>query len=328
MVNKQPKKHHYVPQFILNNFRFGKKRNIYVFDKQKGSVFPSSIKNAASENYFYKDDGLNYDKDTETKLAELESLCTSIFGKIVKEESLATVSPYEHGTICLFVAVQKVRTNKTREFLSNINQVVSNWVKASGGDPNKDVENFREQSEKDVKDSSIKLLRTLPGEFAKDIYEKEWTLVKAPKGEYFYISDHPVTMHNHFPRPGRGNIGLRLKGIEIHLPISPKLCISFMCPKTVDEIRIKVNKHKAMMALGVCYPVDMSEPERFIDQFDKKVIRVLKPENIEFHNSLQVSQSSRYIYSKHKEFELAKDMLGTNPELKWPEELEANYDAV
>ena len=80
------------------------------------------------------------------------------------------------------------------------------------------------------------------GCFDKDIYEKEWTLVKAPKGEYFYISDHPVTMHNNSPRPGRGNIGLRLKGIEIHLPISPKLCISFMCPKTVDEIRIKVNK--------------------------------------------------------------------------------------
>lgn len=101
MINKQPKKHHYVPQFILSNFSFGKKRNIYVFDKQKGSVFPSSIENAASENYFYKDDGLNYDKNTETKLSELESLCTPIFEKIVKEESLASVSSYEHGTICL-----------------------------------------------------------------------------------------------------------------------------------------------------------------------------------------------------------------------------------
>lgn len=315
-MNNEPKRHHFVPRLILKNFCYGKKKNLYVLDKKTERVFPSSLRDAASENYFYDDREANYDKNTEAKLGELETLCAPIFDKIIREESLIHLTPYEHVVVCLFVAVQMLRTNENRKAMLQINQAICNWVRRSGYDPNKDVEDFKEMSKEDAKKFSIHILRTVPGEIAQNIFDKECCLVKAPKREEFYISDHPVTMHNNFPRPGRGNLGLALKGIEIHFPISPKLCISFMCSQTVDEIRVKVNKHRTMIASGTCYPIDMSEPELFVDQFDKKIVRELKPENVEFHNSLQVSQSGRFLYSRHDEFELAKDMLRTNPELK------------
>jgi len=50
----KPKKQHYVPQFILRNFAYGKSKKIWVFDKRNGKSFSSSVKNSACENYFYE----------------------------------------------------------------------------------------------------------------------------------------------------------------------------------------------------------------------------------------------------------------------------------
>ena len=315
------KKHHYVPQFILKNFCVGKKKRIYVFDKKKSNVFASHIRDAAHENSFYQDDGLGYEINTESKLATLESECAPIIEKIVSKESIKNIGKLEHELLCLFTTVQLSRTSNTREFLTSTNKIMADWFRHSGFDPNKDVENFREQTKSEIDKSAINILRSIPGELAKHLLDKECRLLKCPKGEHFYISDHPITMHNHYPRPGRGNHGLILKGIEIHFPLSPKLCLTFICADTIREIRSKVHDHNMRILLGTAFPVDMSKPEEFIREIDRKVTKVLEPENIEFQNSLQVSQSSRFVYSKDKEFELAKDMIRTNPELSKPVEL-------
>lgn len=196
-----------------------------------------------------------------------------------------------------------------------------------GADPNRDVENFREMSETDIKSSSIHVMNTLPSELAQHLLDKELVLLKCPKGESFYISDNPVTMHNNFPRPGRGNLGLRLHGIEVHFPISPRLCISFMCSQMIANIRNKVREHNIRISLGTAFPVDLSEAEDMIGDIDKRTTRVLRPENVEFHNSLQVIYSSRFIYSNRNEFELAKDMLRTNSEFREPPGLTARRAA-
>jgi len=317
-MNREPKKHHYVPRLILKNFCFGTKNTIYVLDKKRGHVFTSSLEDTASENYFYNDRNANHEKNTETKLGELENLSVPIFDRINSEESLLHLTAYERGIICLFVAVQMLRTNNNRESMLKMNRAICDWVRRSGYDPNKDVEDFKEMSKVDAKQFSIAMLRTAAGQFAKTLFAKDYCLIKAHKLASFYTSDNPVTMYNNFPRPGRGNLGLALKGIEIHFPISPKLCLTFMCSQTVDEIRTRVNRYRALKASGIYCPVDMSEPEMFVDQFDKRIVRELRPENMEFHNSLQVSQSSRFLYSQNNDFELAKDMLRANPELKEP----------
>ncbi|MCU7837707.1 MAG: DUF4238 domain-containing protein [gamma proteobacterium symbiont of Taylorina sp.] len=319
-----PKKHHYVPQFILRNFSIGKKKRIFVLDKRNLKVFTSHTKDIAHENHFYKDDEFGFEVDTETKLADLESECAPIFSRIISEESIKNINEFDRALICLFTTVQLTRTNNTREFLASMNKAIADWARKSGIDPNIDIENFYEQTEKEIKESSIKILRSVPGDTAKHLLDKEMVLVKSPKREPFYISDHPVVMYNHYPRQGRGNLGIGLKGIEIHFPISPRLCLMFICGETIEEIRSKVSEHNIRIRLGTAFPVDMSEPEEYVEDLNCKKTRLLKPENVEFHNSLQVIQSSRFIYSGNKEFELAKDMLDTEPELRFPAELEQN----
>ena len=327
MEQSKPKKHHFVPQFILKNFCIGKKKMLYVFDKVELKIFPSNVRNAGHENYFYQDDEMGYDISTESKLGKLETISAPIIENIIKEQSLPRFGSAEHRIICLFIVVQLTRTNETREFLSGFNENMASWIRGLGHDPNMDVENFKELTEAEIKQSSIDILRSTPGDSVKHLLEKEWSLQKTPKGECFYISDNPVTMHNNYPRQGRGNQGIGLYGIEIHFPISPRLCIVFMCSKMISDFRRKVNEHNLRISQGTAFSIDMSEPEKLVNSIDKKEVRELKPENVEFQNSLQVINSSRFVYSKSKGFELAKDMLKTNPELREPSKLWSSANA-
>lgn len=324
MSSMKPKKHHYVPQFLLKNFCEEKNKRLFVLDKKLTRIYESSIIDTGSENYFYKSTDSNFDVDTETKLSQLETNCAPIFNKIIRQESIATISLSESTLLCLFTAVQTLRTNNPREQIKQINELISKSLKSEGINPNKDVENFREMSEEDIKNASIMNLHSLGAEMAEHFSDKEIALVKAPHGAAFYTSDHPVALYNHFPRPGIGNLGLGLRGIEIQFPLSPKLCLVFVCSETVKKIRHGINHCKTMKRYGIAAPLDMSEPQKYIDSLDAKVTKVLKPENVEFNNSLQVSQSSRFIYSINGNFDLALDMLKTNPELKDPVRFSSN----
>lgn len=324
MNNSEPKKHHYVPKCILKNFGVGKKCRLYVLDKTVSNVFSSNVLDSGHENHFYKDDNFGYGSTTEQKLDNLENKCAPIFDKIVSEESIRGIGNNEQSMVCLFVAVQLTRTNKTRESLSDINKAISKRIREFGKDPNRDIENFKELSESEIKSSSIHVLNTMPSDLAENLLDKEIGLLKSPNGEYFYTSDHPISRYNYFPKPGRGNLGLQLKGIEVHFPISPKLCLTFTCSQMLSEIRKKVNEHNIRISRGAGFPVDMLEEEKMITDIDNRVTRELKPENVEFQNSLQVIQSSRFVYSNNRGFELAKDMLKTNPELSEPEGLSTN----
>ena len=87
-----PKKQHYVPQFILKNFKSGKKKRVYVFDKQKRSTYPAAVHDVACENGYYNIelDGKGF--TIEGKLASLENVASLAINKIVINENLSCLS--------------------------------------------------------------------------------------------------------------------------------------------------------------------------------------------------------------------------------------------
>jgi Protein of unknown function (DUF4238) len=314
----KPKKHHYVPQFLLRNFSDSERKSVFVLDKSNEKIYRSSLLDTGSEKYFYEYTGANLGTDTEAKLAELESVCSPIVEDIIRQECIDAISLRDRTLLCLFASVQKLRTNKQREEFEQLNRFISESFKSKGIDPNKDVENFKELSREEIINASIRNLHSLGADLAQYFINKEIRLVKAPDNEEFYISDHPITLYNHFPRGGRGNLGLGLRGIEIQFPISPKLCLDFFCSETVSRLRLAVAHYKVMKLAGVALPPSLPEREGLLADFDSKTTKILKPENVEFNNSLQVLQSSRFIYSHNGKFDLAIDMLKTNPELRQP----------
>jgi len=314
-LSNTPKKQHYVPQFILRNFSCGKKNKIFVFDKKSNRSFPSNSKDIGHENNFYDDQVTEYGNETEFKLSELETIVAPIVDKIVSQGSIKELEEWEHKWLCLFSTVQMLRTNDTRDFLEESNKIINERVKEWEGSSSEGVDNFINMSKEEIKSSSINLLNSLPGSLVKNFLDKELSLLEAPENQSFYISDHPVVKHNYLPREGRGNLGIGLKGIQIYFPISSKYCLSFLCSELVQEIRQKVKNHQAARTLGVALPIDISEAEKMVNQLDNKTTNKVLDVNMDFNNSLQVIQSTRFIYSSCSKFLLAKDMLRTNPEI-------------
>jgi len=314
-VRNVPKKQHYVPQFLLKNWSQGKKKQIFVFDKKTNKSFLSGIKSIAHENNFYEDETLGYENNTEIKLSELESDSAPIISKIISEGTIKNLTDSEHKQLCLFSAVQMLRTNNTREFLEGFNEILSERIQGWSIDKNYKVENFSNMSKEEVKSSSIRILNSLPGELVGNFINKELILLKAPSECCFFTSDHPITMHNHFPREHRGNLGIGLYGIEIYFPISPKYCLSFICSEMAAEIKQAVTNHRAAKNLGVAKQQDISEVELMFECFVNKTPSQMLPVNMDFNNSLQVISSTRFIYSASADFSLAFDMLKTNPEI-------------
>lgn len=313
-----PKKQHYVPQFLLRNFSKNKNR-IYVFDKKLNRSFPSNVKDVGHENNFYEEQLLGYGNETEFKLSELETVVAPVIEKTLSEGSIKNLEEWEHKFLCLFSTVQMIRTNDTREFLKGFNQILNKRITECGYDPSTEVENYKTPSQAELKSSAIDLINTLPSSLVEGFLNKQLSLLKAPNGQNFYISDHPIVKHNHFPREDRGSLGIGLRGVEIFFPISPSYCLSFLCSETAQEVITKVKNFKAAQLLGIAPKVDMSEAEKMVDYFENGTTNKLAIENMDFNNSLQVIQSTRFVYSCEPEFILAKDMLRTHPEISTQE---------
>ncbi len=217
--------------------------------------------------------------------------------------------------MCFFTAVQNLRTNHTREIIAGFNEILSEKIHEWELDHSSGVEKFSEMSKEEVKSSSIDILNSLPSDLVGHFIGKELTLLKAPSNCSFYISDHPIVKHNHFPKEHRGNLGIGLYGIEIYFPISPRYCLSFLCSELAEEVKRAVSKHKALKILSCEKQPDISEAELMVEYFENKTTNKILPINIDFTNSKQVISSTRFIYSAYNDFSLAIDMLKTNPEI-------------
>ncbi|MDD4998278.1 MAG: DUF4238 domain-containing protein [Syntrophales bacterium] len=312
-----PKKQHYVPQFILKNFTSGIKKHIYTFDKHRNIFYISAVHETACEKGFYniriKDLGLTI----ENKLACLETASSRIITKIVEGETLSGLSKSERLLLSLFCAVQFLRTSHIHEEMQEMQDNLVKWTLDQGLDVSQ-IENFEILSKTGLKQNHVNIINSMAMEISTHFHNKILLLKKAPPGHQFLISDNPITMHNYKPRPGRGNLGLALEGIEIHVPISSKLSLTYICPRLIDELLSKIKKYSVLKILRIAFPTRMDIMDEFAHAIQSGDAHDLDPENVEFHNSLQVIHSSRFIFSARNDFSLVQDMLQQNPALKKP----------
>lgn len=319
-----PKKQHYVPQFILKNFRAGKKKRVHVFDKLRGIAYSSSVHDAACEGGYYNIDIDGEGYTLENKLSSLEGSASSVVKKIIDHETLAGLGAKELSFFHLFCAVQFLRTETQRCLGKQLQETTLKWLERGGINVG-DVENFEILDDEKLKHSHVHNINSLALQFVEQFGNKVMMLVKAPRGCEFIISDNPITMYNNMPRPGRGNLGLGLDGIEVHMPLSRSLTVTFACPKMMGEMIGRINKLRFFWSLGTTpRPPGSQDAEELVDAIESGAARELKPENIDFYNSLQIIQSSRFLYSSDGNFSLVKDMLRTNPECQSAPRIESN----
>ena len=294
------KKQHYVPQFLLRKFGSGKKNKekLWVLDKRTEKVYQSSVRNVAHENKFYQ--YVDGDKiiDPENLLGNTESYAAPIISKINKSKKLNRNKSEIIG-LSYLVATQILRSPFTRNEMENIRKsIISKWgsdIKVHPDDP----KTIGEYGPEDAKLSSLMAIGDVP-EAAKLLQEKVWLICEAPAHESFIISDNPTTRHNMVARKGRGHLGIKNEGIEIYLPISPRITLQALCPTlSLAAISTPQISEQYTKAIRTGLPIP------------------LKAENVEFMNSQQVIWAERFVYAKNrKHLEMPQDMLRTNPELK------------
>jgi hypothetical protein len=266
----KPKKQHYVPQFLLRNFALGKKQKakLWVLDKKHASIFQGSVRDIGHENLFYEYSGEAGAVEFESVLEKLDSKAAEIIAGITS----STRIPRAGETfiwLSYFVVAQLLRTPSVRKDIDNFRDVI---VSKFGKDIvyKGDTKPISQYGPEDSKIASIQALKDVP-KLARHLQEKDWLLCEAPDSYPFIIGDTPVSKHNMIERRGRGNLGLKSRGIEIHLPICPRLSIHAMCP---------------LLSAATLLTPELGRG--FSDAITDIRPMQMRKENVEFNNSLQV----------------------------------------
>lgn len=313
------KNQHYVPQFLLRNFTY-RKHQIHVFDKKTDKQFSSHTKNVASENGFYNfsidRSGTKY--TLETSLSKLEARATTIINSVIANKSLNQLADDDRIDLAFFIAVQVVRTKDFRENFKDMSRQFTSVINERFG---LEFDTSNMESEEYLKRYTAESLLKIKDDFLPHFLDKVWVLYEAPKGESFLISDNPVSMYNSLPnRFGGSNIGFAVKGIEIYIPISSKLTIALNCRKLLEDLLTEVMKLKAEQT--VSNDLDDNLQQKLIHT-DLHLTRLMSgsavaidKEQVTHLNSLQVMYSNRYIFSSNKDFQLAKDIIEGNEDIK------------
>lgn len=295
----EPRKHHYVPRSVLRNFTIdGEGRRLYVFDKQSGRSFPASVLDAGAERDFNRVQicGKNY--NFESMFQEVDDRLARVVAKVLKEASVKELSVDYKQNLPLIIACQLLRTKLIRTTPVELSRQLSEWLRERGLPETETI------SEEDARRIALRMLLRID-EFATPIQGKDFVLLYSPE-QRLWTSDNPVVFNNSFPY---GQTGLKSPGVEIYYPISSNLCMAFYCPsireilcEAIDPNHPRPNNRDPFM---------VSLYRALIDRVTLKISRSFA----EYLNVLQISQSSRFLYSSDKDFGEAERAISERPDV-------------
>ena len=125
-------------------------------------------------------------------------------------------------------------------------------------------------------------------------------------------------MHNNIDHWPRGNLGLGVVGIEIYFPLSKDISIDMICKSYEEKFTDFLKRKNQLKNLKDDEKYQIKNIEQLLNSFSTGAIFQINEQNVVFRNSLQVMSSSRFIFSSTDNFELAREMIKDNPDLRNP----------
>ena len=313
--------HHYVPQFLLKRFGIGESNRVHVYDKSKSCAFTTSVKNVAAERGLYDFEFMGSEMTLEPALSRVEGLAARAIDAIERRRWLPHAASEERLHLAGFLAIQLVRTRAQMNMKADMLQRMERWLRTQGMDESF----FAPEPEIGVGENADKArlsrdIAVAHREYAPILLEKDWLLLQTTKKHPFIIGDSPLAMHNAVDRGPRGNLGIRVKGIELYLPINPELALALLCPTQTAELRQGVERYQRLAAkpeVHQRFGESAASARRMLEALEGGSPVPSRPENVEFHNSLQVIEAERFVFSMSDNFALAKDMVQSDPRLRF-----------
>lgn len=301
-MSDSSKKHHYVPQSILKRFSAdGAQKQLYVFDKARKTSFPSSIRDAGSENHFNTIEIEGQTISFEGLFQTNDDQLAILFEKIISDTSLAVLTAGDRNTLLEVVGAQIVRTKLLRTTIRSIAEQLQASMREAGLYA-EEVDGFSIPTDQQIRCAALASLLDLSAIIA-GLQDKRLILFSSPAPMLLWISDNPVVVYNSFPY---GERGLSSPGVEIYFPISSELVLGLYCPSI---------ERKIQQALSTDDP--NFDREKYTNIY--KALRdgdtvAIDSTTCRFYNSLQVLQSNRFLYTPKDDFAYAYDILERNPE--------------
>lgn len=303
-----PKKHHYVPQFLLKNFSENKKA-LWAYDKTERNIHPVSIGDAGAETHFnsYPDDsGLQGAEKVAVELAlsDMDSAFSAVLKDLIEGLNASkTISRTGFPNYLLdskllselsYLAV--FQTVRTKEFREELHQMELLSYKALFDFFKDTLEGKEILGNRSLKGFNISLndgadkLRQFDMMFKPEFIEKlvthcenkVWTIGVNQTNKPLSIADNPVVMRS---RIG-SSAAWGAKGVEIALPVSSEYILLWTCPSLHSRDKYGVSTARDID----CRTVSLSES------------------NVVYYNSLSYRESTRYIYQQTNDFTLFEDM--------------------
>lgn len=321
-LSTEVKKQHTVPRFLLSNFGKGKnakKRQLYAFDKQAERCFKQSVMDASVRRNFYNLEGLPEQTSLEPILCGIEAAAAPIIKKIIKTRSIGWLTVEDRESIAIFTIIQKARSFNGLCVVDDLISSMSAMMTSRGVEASKIDTLLQQDNTSELKNFFLKVLMDHI-EHVPHILRTSWILYETTEQDPFYISDNPVTLHNDEDfGPFWGNLGLAVRGIQIHLPISSTLTLAFTC-RSIAERAIKAKVQLEQMAkIDRTIYFRLDSPSMVLkhgEAYLEGVPMRSTAENIRFLNSLQVKFSERFVFSKVDNFALVREMIAHNSDYK------------
>ena len=295
----EPRKHHSTPRSVLRNFTINSDgRRLFVFDKQERRSFVASVDDAGAERDFNRVQVGDRDLNYESLFQELDDRLAMVVNRLVQEMSVANLETDELRDLPTLVACQLVRTKLQRTTTVEISRQLAERIKELG------LAEPRPISDADARRIALKQLFRLD-EYAVPISEKDIILLIS-RQQQLLTSDNPVVVYNTFPY---GQTGLKSPGVELYYPLAPHLCLALYCPSIREILGEAIDPNHPRPR-----PTDPFMFELYNALVGQRTLEI--PEEYSTYlNTLQISQSSRFLYSNRDEFGLAHRILSQDPKV-------------
>ncbi len=249
--HRNPRGHHYVPQFYLSQFsrRLKKKRKLTVFPKGGGKPFETTPLNICKQRDFNRIEIDGEDQyELETRLSRFESLAANAFNRFVKHPDTDTDDFRTVINVVGLVAVRNPRFRATMaDFMGDVMKASArlmvrsenNWAEINRkmeqtgyGPTNISYQEMRDFVIGGAYDVRFKREYFIAQELKalvpviELLGKRQWTVVTADahSGE-FVTSDHPTCLAWQNPGGGMYGPGFGVPGTDVLFPVSTKVAI-------------------------------------------------------------------------------------------------------
>ena len=232
---KNPKLHHYVPQFYLKLFCDDSKR-LWVWDKSSRKVYRTTPRSVASQTYFYRiPEFIGTDVDPlclEKDLSSLEDDAANLLGQLIPV--LCDMQPMDRvemmddarKALSTFLSVQFLRTADQREILALFSQKIGSYKEGISDEEKANLHAQMLYSEGIVE------------EIAERIFQSIWIFARNTTETPFWTSDNPVCWKTHDNRMWLKGPGIFSEGSYVVYPITPSLILYCKEPTHWAELKI------------------------------------------------------------------------------------------